>query len=73
MGVDIGASFILQWRIKYGGCEVVALPVVLFKKRYTTYCVPLVALDVVEKQIVDRLARPRAEGELQPQREVQNR
>ena len=29
MGIYIGASFILQWRIKYGGCEVVALPILL--------------------------------------------
>ncbi len=56
MTVYIGASFILQWRIKYGGCEVVALPIILTKRRYTTYCVPLVALDVVEQRIVDRNA-----------------
>jgi len=56
MAFYVGVSFILQWRIKYGGCEVVALPIILFKRRYTTYCVPLVALDAVEKQIVDRNA-----------------
>ena len=56
MGVYIGLSFILQWRIKYGGCEVVALPILLFKRRYTTYCVPLVALDAVEKKISNRTA-----------------
>lgn len=32
----------------------VALPILLFKKRYTTYCVPLVALDAVEKQVSQR-------------------
>ena len=37
MGGYIGLSFILQWRIKYGGCEVVALPIVLFRNRYVTY------------------------------------
>ncbi len=57
MGVYIGLSFILQWRIKYGGCEVVALPIILFKKRYTTYCMPLVALDAVEKKVVETLAK----------------
>jgi len=56
MGAYVGISFILQWKIKYGGCEVVALPIILFKRRYTTYCVPLVALDAVEKVIVDRAA-----------------
>lgn len=49
----IGLSFVLQWRLKYGGCEVVALPILLFRKRYPTYCIPLVALDAVEKAIVD--------------------
>ncbi len=57
MGVYVGLSFILQWRIKYGGCEVVAVPIILLKKRYTTYCVPLVALDAVEKKVVDTLAK----------------
>ena len=56
MAAYVGISFILQWKIKYGGCEVVALPIMLFKRRYTTYCVPLVALDAVEKVIVDRAA-----------------
>lgn len=53
MGVFIGASFILQWRLGYGGCEVVSLPVLLTKRRYATYCIPLVALDYVEKKITD--------------------
>lgn len=57
MGLYIGISFILQWRIKYGGCEVVAIPILLFKRRYTTYCIPLVAADAVEKAIVDRKLR----------------
>jgi len=51
MGVYIGISFLLQWKIRYGGCEVVAIPIIILKRRYTTYCVPLVALDAVEKQI----------------------
>ncbi len=53
--VYIGISFILQWKIKYGGCEVVALPIILSKRRYTTYCLPLVALDAVEKVVVERV------------------
>lgn len=54
MGLYIGLSLILQWVIGYGGCEVVSVPILLFKRRYTTYCVPLVALDAAEKAIVDR-------------------
>ena len=54
VGAYIGLSFLLQWRIKYGGCEVVALPIALGAARHATYCVPLVVADAVEKQIVDR-------------------
>jgi hypothetical protein len=50
----IGLSFLLQWRLNYGGCEVVSLPILLFRKRYPTYCIPLVVLDAVEKAVVDR-------------------
>lgn len=50
----IGISFVIQWKIKYGGCEVVSVPILLFKKRYETYCIPLVAIDAVEKVVVDR-------------------
>ena len=55
----IGISFILQWKIRYGGCEVVALPIILSKRRYTTYCIPLVALDAVEKAVVERIVPSR--------------
>jgi hypothetical protein len=34
---------------------VVALPIILSKSRYTTYCLPLVALDAVEKVVVERV------------------
>ena len=55
MSAYIGISFILQWKIRYGGCEVVALPILLSKRRYTTYCLPLVAVDAVEKVVVERI------------------
>jgi len=57
MGIYIGISFILQWKIEYGGCEVVAVPILLFKRRYQTYCIPLVALDVIEKKIIESRAK----------------
>jgi hypothetical protein len=50
----VGISFVVQWYLSYGGCEVVALPILLFRKRFPTYCIPLVALDAVEKGVVDR-------------------
>jgi hypothetical protein len=52
MVVYIGISLLLQWKIKYGGCEVVSLPILLFKRRYVTYCIPLVAVDATEKGFV---------------------
>ena len=52
MIVYLGISLLLQWKIKYGGCEVVSLPIILFKRRYVTYCIPLVAVDATEKEFV---------------------
>ena len=52
----IGISFFFQWRAKYGGCEVVAIPNFLFKKNYGSYCVPLLPLDAIEKMIVEKKA-----------------
>lgn len=52
--IYVALSLILEWRLKYGGCEVVSLPIVLFNKRYKTYCIPIVAVDVVEKKLTER-------------------
>jgi len=52
--VYFGISLAIQWKIKYGGCEVVAIPILFTKKRYVTYCVPIVAIDAVEKAVIDR-------------------
>ena len=35
------------------GREVVPLPIILFRKHYPSYCIPLVALDIVEKAVVE--------------------
>lgn len=53
--IYIALSLILEWRLKYGGCEVVSLPILLFKKRYKTYCIPIVVIDAVEKSITDKI------------------
>ena len=55
----IGISFFLQWRAKYGGCEVVTIPNFIFKKDYASYCVPLLPLDVMEKLIVEKVGKAR--------------
>lgn len=57
MGLYIGISLLLQWRIKYGGCEVVSIPILLFKKRYTIYCIPIVAMDAIEKVVIDKTGK----------------
>ena len=56
-GLYVGISFILQWKIRYGGCEVVSIPILLLKRRYTTYCIPIVVLDAVEKKIAESRAK----------------
>jgi len=53
----LGVSFIVQWRDKYGGCEVVSIPNLLFRKNYGSYCVPLLPLDIIEKFIVERTGK----------------
>jgi len=52
----VGVSFFFQWRAKYGGCEVVAIPNFLIRKNYGSYCVPLLPLDAIEKAIIDKRA-----------------
>lgn len=49
-GFYIGASLIATFFMRYGGCEVVALPSILFGKRFTMYC-PYNAVDAVERGV----------------------
>ena len=49
----LGVSLIVASFMKYGGCEVVAVPSLLFGKRFILYC-PYNVIDVVEKAVVDR-------------------
>ena len=53
----IGASFFVQWRDKYGGCEVVSIPNLFVRKNYGSYCVPLLPLDIAEKFIVEKVGK----------------
>ncbi len=38
----------------------VSIPIILLRRRYVTYYIPLVALDVAEKRVVDSRASTRA-------------
>lgn len=49
----LGVSLIVTSFMKCGGCEVVAIPSLLFGKRFIVYC-PYNVIDVVEKAVVDR-------------------
>ncbi len=52
-----GLGVLLYWSVaclltalvSYGGCEVVALPSLLFRRYYTVYC-PLNAIDLIERR-----------------------
>lgn len=45
----IGISLLIETFIRYGGCEVVSLPILVFRRRYVTYCVPIVVVDATER------------------------
>ena len=60
----VAASLILASFMRYGGCEVVAVPSLLFGKRYVVYC-PYNVIDVVEKAVVDRHRASGAKGDRQ--------
>jgi len=51
----IGASQVLQAGTGYGGCEMVAIPALLLRRRYVVYC-SLNAVDLVERPT--RFGRP---------------
>lgn len=46
-GLYIGVSLILLFFMRYGGCEVVAIPSLLLGRRFTMYC-PYNAIDAIE-------------------------
>jgi Family of unknown function (DUF6410) len=46
-GLYVPLSLILIFFMRYGGCEVVALPSLIFRKRFTMYC-PYNAMDAIE-------------------------
>ena len=59
MFVYVGISLAVQFLTKYGGCEVIAIQNLIYRKRCASYWVPLLPLDMAEKAIVDALARRR--------------
>lgn len=51
IGLYYSISSIFNFAMSYGGCEVVAIPSLIFRKRYTLYC-PYNAVDIVEKSLL---------------------
>ena len=50
-----GVSLIFSFFMRYGGCEVMSIPGLIFGTRHTVYC-PLNVVDAVEKAVSDREA-----------------
>ena len=53
----IGVSLPVQFFTRYGGCEVIAIQNLMFRRQSSSYCLPLLPLDMAEKAIVDARAR----------------
>lgn len=49
-GIYVPLSLVLIFFMKYGGCEVIALPSLILRRRYTMYC-PYNAIDAVERGV----------------------
>jgi hypothetical protein len=48
MGLYVGVGLLVTVAIRYGGCEVVAIPSAVFRRRYTIYC-PYNVVDAAER------------------------
>lgn len=53
LGLYYSISSIFNFAMSYGGCEVVAIPSLIFQRRYTVYC-PYNAVDAVESALLYR-------------------
>ena len=53
LAIYIIVSLVFNFVMSYGGCEVMAIPSLIFGRRYVVYC-PWNAIDVVDKVIRDR-------------------
>jgi len=49
-GLYVGVGLVLLFFMRYGGCEVVALPSLILKRRFTVYC-PINAIDAIERAV----------------------
>ncbi len=61
LALYLAISLIFNFAMSYGGCEVLAIPSLIFRRKYVVYC-PWNALDAVEKAALDRKTSVRANG-----------
>ena len=52
-----GVTAVLNSLMRYGGCEVLAVPMLIYKRRYDVYC-PANVFDVAEQAIAARRGKP---------------
>lgn len=55
LALYIAISLVFNFVMSYGGCEVMAIPSLVFRRRYVVYC-PWNVVDVVDKVIEERSA-----------------
>lgn len=58
-----GFSMLLNASVRYGGCEVLAVPMLVYKRRYQVYC-PTNVIDIAERAVARNQGQP-----LQPARQ----
>ena len=56
LAVYISISLIFNFVISYGGCEVMAIPSLLFRRKYVVYC-PWNVVDIAEKAVIQGRAK----------------
>ncbi len=59
LGLYVAISLIFNFIMSYGGCEVMALPSLIFRRRYVVYC-PWNVVDLADKVIADGRAESSA-------------
>jgi hypothetical protein len=56
LALYIAISLIFNFAMSYGGCEVAAIPSLIFRRRYVVYC-PWNVVDMVENAVVESRTR----------------
>lgn len=56
LALYISISLIFNFIMSYGGCEVMAIPSLIFRRRYVVYC-PWNVVDIAEKAVIEGRAR----------------